>query len=782
MTDVVKYLDPLLTDKGRIRREATKRRDRFERISVPSGDVPELVADGWETDKELKVRTRLRRPRPAEDLLEDRTWFLMYLMGYHELNSGRHFEVLIERKGAAPTRKQVDVFAKDDETVVVAECKASEVVKRRSLQKDLEELGSLKGAIAAAVKNHYGSSFKPKIIWLFVTQNIIWSQPDRDRAAGLNIRIITERELRYYMQIADHLRGAARFQFLAEFLKDQRIPGLADRRVPAIRGKLGGHRFYSFVTTPAELLKIAFINHRSLDDPDGAPTYQRLVSRSRMKEISKFLAAGGFFPTNLLVNFPEKVRFDVVSKDEGADVAYGHLYLPDRYRSVWVIDGQHRLYGFAQLPEKYLHQHVMVVAFEQLARAEEADLFVTINHEQKSVPRTLLEDLKGELKWGSTVPSERIGAIGARVIRALNMDIGEPFYQRVAQQGIRATEKTCLTVPALMDGLRHSGLIGRAILGNQEYAPGPFSGTTDGETLDRAQRGLNSFFALIRGTNEARWEAGRGGLVCTNIAVQAFLQLLGELVTYMEGNRGLAARELSPEEMIGEVEEYLEPVVKWLEQASQAHLEQELKVQYGSGGPPEYFFRLARIVREQYSDFEPTGMADWLEERSTERIEAADRKLKEINILVQKHIFDVFRTHYGTASDAYWEKGVIDKSIKTKAYEKSLDDEAEERLPLENYLEFIEYKTIVENKAHWPLFKPVFDIPLPGDKGYSKNIGWMQRVNELRRIPAHATESRHYKLDDFAFIDFVYARLCENLEREDGKPASAEPAANGADS
>ena len=54
----------------------------------------------------------------------------------------------------------------------------------------------------------------------------------------------------------------------------------------------------------------------------------------------------------------------------------------------------------------------MVIAFEKLQTEEEANLFVTINHEQKSVPRSLLDDLEGDLKWGSSKPAERIGAIG----------------------------------------------------------------------------------------------------------------------------------------------------------------------------------------------------------------------------------------------------------------------------------------------------------------------------------------------------------------------------------
>jgi len=125
-------------------------------------------------------------------------------------------------------RKQIDVFGRDDETVIIAECKASEKLVRRSLQKDLEEFCNLKGPIANAVTKHYGKNFKPKIIWLFVTENIIWSKPDRERAVGGNIRVITERELRYYSEIAEHLGilGDYRFTCLVLMVNDSVTVGL----------------------------------------------------------------------------------------------------------------------------------------------------------------------------------------------------------------------------------------------------------------------------------------------------------------------------------------------------------------------------------------------------------------------------------------------------------------------------------------------------------------------------------------------------------------------------
>ena len=646
---------------------------------------------------------------------------------------------------------------------MVAECKASSNPRRRSLQKDIEEFANLKGPIAASIKKYYGPTFKPKIIWLFVTDNIIWSKPDKDRAVGENIKIITERELRYYIQIANHIGAAARYQFLAEFLQNQKIPGLEGKTVPAIRGKLGGKKFFAFVTTPKDLLKIGFVNHRSLNDPEGAPTYQRLVSRARLRRIGRFIDDGGFFPTNILVNFTSRVRFDPISRNKLADVTFGTLYLPNRYRSVWIIDGQHRLYGFTSSDQRFLSHNIVVIAFEKLSREAEASLFVTINHEQKSVPKTLLDDLEGELKWGSNNPRERIGAIAARLINLLNSDVGEAFYNRVVQQGIAATEETCLTIPALKDWIVRSGLIGKVDPRVRIYLPGPFSASTDHETLDRARSATNCFFGLIRDSGSTQWEKGRSGFLCTNVAIQGYTMLLSSLIDYMESKKGLDAKHLDPKEIILEIKEYLDPILTFLSRANSSTMEKRFKVQFGSGGPREYYYRLCQLVKNKFGGFSPAGMDDWEMEQSEEHIAIADRKLKYIHVEVQKYIFRKFKELYGTDRDAYWNNGVLDKTIQVKAFQNSLDDPVEDRLPLENYLFFIDYKKIIENKNHWSFFKDVFNIPELGDKGLAKNLKWMIRINELRRIPAHPTESRRYKKSDFNYIDFIHRELKSRL-------------------
>ena len=90
------------------------------------------------------------------------------------------------------------MYAEDDETAIVVECKSRESRGRRSLQKDIHETAALQEYFRNSINARFADRSKPKIIWLYVTKNIIWSSPDLDRAIAAGIRIITENELQYF--------------------------------------------------------------------------------------------------------------------------------------------------------------------------------------------------------------------------------------------------------------------------------------------------------------------------------------------------------------------------------------------------------------------------------------------------------------------------------------------------------------------------------------------------------------------------------------------------------
>ena len=358
-------LSPLLDDPKPLAKTYRQRKSANEYKSVHPADAPAEECKGWVVQRAGKRSSRLRRPKTHDRWLEDRAWCLLYAMGYRVMNA-ENFKVTFTRANGSIATKQIDVYAEDEETALVVECKSRAERGRRSLQKDIQETISLQSDLRKAIDDRFAGRSRPKVVWIYVTSNILWSRPDIERADSGDVKIVTENELQYFETFVRHMGPAGKYQILGEFLKGQKIPGLADVKLPAIRGKIGGERYYSFVTTPRHLLKIAFINHQALNHPDGRPAYQRMISSARIKDIGSFIQKGGFFPTNILVNFSDELRFDLIPKRENADpkVKFGWVTLPSRYRTAWIIDGQHRLYGFSRLDDKFLDQSLFVLAFE----------------------------------------------------------------------------------------------------------------------------------------------------------------------------------------------------------------------------------------------------------------------------------------------------------------------------------------------------------------------------------------------------------------------------------
>lgn len=678
-TDQGSLLSPVLKSKSQRQIEYARRKDQYTYQSVRPDDVSKFEEDGWIVQREGSKKVRLKKLKSHDALLMDQTWCLFYRIGYGDI-SGPGFKIKYVDQDGKQRERSVDVFAKDDETVVFVECRSRETRGKRSFQKDLQETQLVQKAYASSVRAHYGVAFKPKIIWIYCTNNIIWSEADLERAATLNLRVVTENEMQYFDSYIRHMGPAGRFQFLAEFLDGQDVPGLDNKKIPATRGMLGKHKFYSFVTTPRHLLKIAYVNHLALNHPDGRPAYQRMISPSRIKEIGGFIRKGGFFPTNLFINFTEGCRFDLLSNKENADpnTKFGWLYLPRKYKSAWVIDGQHRLYGYSHLDEMHWDQNIAVIAFEKMTTKDEADLFVTINHKQKSVPKSVIVSLQSDLKWGSDDPKERLSALSSRLVKTLNSDPTSPFFQRFSVQGIVAKENQSLTMPEIVNGLGRSGLLGRNIQKGL-LSPGPLSGATDDITNDRARRLLNGYFSKLREANIQRWEAARSAYVSTNPGVRAHLLLIGEIAKYLQSKGDFDPHLSNEDSLLRNILRVLAPILEFIETASDADIYDKFSRKFGEGGVREYADNLSEIVAGKFPDFGSEDFRARIAKRTDERIKQTDQDVLQLSKDITDFVFKILKETYGSAEGrsgqkAYWEKGVESHKIKKEAYDRMLQD------------------------------------------------------------------------------------------------------------
>lgn len=757
----------LLTDTKELRAEYRKRNAKISFKKVPHSEVDAQLERGWSAVRQLKTKTILQQTKRHQDQLEDDVWCLFYRMGYQTLNR-RNFRLPYSRDDGSTDKKQIDVFAKDSETVLVVECKSNKERNRRSLQKDLAETQAFRGQVSRAINSYFSGGFRPKIVWLYVTRNIIWSDPDAERATAAGIKILTENELQYYEAYIDHIGPAGRYQVLAEFLSGQKIPELADVKVPAVKGTLGRFTYYSFVTTPRHLLKIGFINHLALNHPDGRPAYQRMINKGRLKKIAAFIEGGGYFPTNLLVNFTDRCRFDLLptKNNPPENGKYGWLYLPSRYKSAWIIDGQHRLYGYSFADQRHLDNDLFVLAFEKMDTTTEADLFITINHEQKSVPKSILIALQADLKWGSANAIERLGAIASALVKRLNAEMTSPFFRKFAMEGVAPSDTQTLTFPEVVKGLERSRLLGRQITGT--YVPGALSDETDDKTVIRASKVLNKYFEKLRNANPTRWEAGRDAFISTNPGVRAHLMLLAQMIHDVDARNSFDSASAPVEALLEKCEHYIEPILQFIRNASDESIAAKFARKFGEGGVKEYFFNLCELVSEAIPNFGSQEYREYLDQKNDSRLKDAHSDVIQLNRVMMDHVLDVLKAVYGVSrtrsgEDAFWENGIESSKIKENAYSKQQQEPVEKRLEKFAYLETLDLMKIVRQPNNWPHFKDVFDIPLQGDKGKAYNLDWMEEFNELRRIPAHSSSLRVYTEEDYKFLTWLkeqfYLRL-----------------------
>lgn len=765
------FLSPLITDASTIKTLSRKKTTSFNFKTIHKADLDEEITKGWELSKEGNKSVKIKKQKTHDALLEDRVWCLFQKMGYPQIN-GEKFNISFTRDDGSLGKKQIDVFACDEETAIIVECKSKDKRGRRTLQKDLHETIFLQDYIRKTIFKHYNGKPLPKVVWVYATDNIIWSDPDVERATDGNIIIITENELQYFEAFLKHMGPAGKYQILSEFLKNQKIPGITDVKIPGIKGKIGNEVFYSFVTTPRALLKISFVNHQAFNHPDGKPAYQRMISSSRIKDIGKFIKAGGYFPTNILVNFINPPKFSPLSNKENTDsnIKFGWIELPKKYRSAWIIDGQHRLYGYSNLEDKYLDQNLFVLGFEKMETRKEADLFITINHKQKSVPKSLLVSLLADIQMGADDPKIALRALASAVIRSLNSDNTSPFFRRFSLPGVPPEPSQNLTISEAFNGLNRSNLLGKLL--NGVIVPGPFSAATDHATIARARRLINGYFEQLRQANQERWEVGRTAYICTNPGIRAHLTLISEIVKHLQYKRDIDFQTLKDQDIICYVTEIAQPVFDYVRDAKDEQISASFSRKFGEGGVKEYLFNMCELIKVKYDDFGSDEFRDYLERKDDDRVSEADHLIINLTNDVTNHVISVLKKIHGThhmpsGDPAYWELGIESRSAKDKAYKKQQEDPpGQKRLPREAYLDILDIKDIIQQTNNWMHFEPVFNIPLEGEKkGKKYYTSWLARFNELRRIPAHKNALRTYSDEDFAFLDFIRAEFFGRLER-----------------
>lgn len=517
-------IHPLITkdDKDFSKEIRLRKKDCIE-IKVSTDEEGKYLNKGYGVKSRFKNgNSDLHKKKSIGDRFEDEVWLLFKDMGFTELNKGKLRIDIMSRGAERKKRKQIDVFAKAEKDVFVIECKAKEMLGPKTLAKDIAEIKDLKNRITRAIREHYEQK-DIRITFLICTKNITVSENDEADAKGADIIIWKDDEIRYFTNLSKIIGFSTKYQLFAKLHSGDEIPEFI-QSVPAIKGKVGGKSYYNFMIEPEKLLKIAYVHHRSpikKDESMDENAYQRMLNKGKLKQIDEFIMKDGFFANNIIVNFTKDVEFESIPRSGNEKMSLGYLKLPHYYASAWIIDGQHRLYGFSN-NEKRFSDTVSVLAFERLKESEQGRLFIDINKNQKSVESNLLWDLYGDIFEDSSDTKEiRLWTI-SMIAKNLNHR-KNAFQGKIFIPSINEKSNIPITMSTICEGLKRNNIIGKDCLFMDD----------DFKTVNFATNRIETFFDIVSESFPDDWNKGENGFLCSNSGFFVFISILKEVIAYL---------------------------------------------------------------------------------------------------------------------------------------------------------------------------------------------------------------------------------------------------------
>ncbi len=740
---------------------ARRMRRSYETETINPRLLDEYLGDGWDIDRKNKRTIRMKREKKHHVLLEHRMWSILYRMGFTYLSADSGARLSMNPKDPTGPVSQIDVLAVDEDVVLAFECKSSQRVSRRpAFAEDLGKFNLVRESLARACSTQFPSSSRRRVVLSFVTSNISLSKNDKQRAKGATIQLLDQSDIEYYEDLVSHLGPAAKYQLLADLLPGVEIPGLK-MRLPAVRTKMGGYDCYAFSVSPSYLLKIAWVSHRSKGKASDIDTYQRMMRRSRLNKIREHIQEGGIFPTNIIISLPKnKLRFERMrQKSDQKNGTLGWLDISPAYKSAWIIDGQHRLYAYSGT-DGASKAVLSILAFVDLPPSMQADLFIQINGEQKSVKQSLLQELYAELHWDSPDAKSRIQAIISKVIQTVDEEPESPFYQRILSSDDRRSDTQCLSLNNIYRALNQPGILVVRLRRGKVVEYGPLWAGENEDTLNRIKTVLNFWFGEIRGQASDWWDLGRapGGGLAMNDGVFACIDVLKSVLQHLD-DRGLRPISLEDAELVDELRPFAKVVGGYVGSLSEPE-RLRFRDLRGTQGRTRRRRWIERELRSNFPDFEPDGLTEYLQQEELRTNSKAKEVVDDVELTIQRVVLGKLKSELGTDEMEWWMKGVPE-NIRTKASDR-FEKDSGRRGHREYYFDLIDYRDIA--LQNWLIFESVL---ADGKGSKKKRTSWIVKLNGVRRIVSHPSSATRVSVEDLEQVKAYQTRLKERVAQDE---------------
>lgn len=669
----------------------------YETRSISLNELDDYINEGWDEVSTSKHKAKIQKLKPIGMRFEDDIWCMFYNLGFRTLNYDE--KLVIQWGNNSEDKHQLDVVAVGEEAIFVVECKATENIKQASFKKEIGEICLYKEGVMRTLRQIYGKEKRVKFI--FATRNYTFPDgcEDEKRLNENNIFQFTENTYDYVNSLIKSYKSTVIYQFYGLMFQHERINN--DKiRIPALRGTMGGHEYYMLSIEPAKLLKIGFVLHRTkVNTQISMPTYQRLLVPSRLKGIGEFIDKGGYFPNTVIVNFDDSNKKNKVQFEQAAGGAddtktkLGYLTIPNAYCIAYIIDGQHRVYGYAG--SKYKDTNTIpVVAFSGLPSDEQLKIFMDINEHQKAVSPGLRLDLIEDLNWNSPRLDSRLKALRSSIIKQLASGNNSVLARKISI----GEDVAKLTFKPFDTALSQSSLLPKAT--SKE-----FTKYTDvclyntkcvehNKAMCDSQKRISNLikecyaYVYYKMNDEHAEEYDR--FIECNRGTYAFVSLISSFNEHLIYLGGLT-QDSSTKEQIEKMSPYLDALIDYICDMPTDDKSQILLIK-GAGADTFWLRKYQYAIRRYIPSYNPEGLDAWLETQDKGLQEEGKKCGKLIEDQVKKRVLCKLEDLYGTT----WENKVI--SIKGNCLQRMGESEDIDDQDWTDYMNLQDLKEIIDGK------------------------------------------------------------------------------------
>ena len=718
----------MITDPKEMRDQYKARKNPFDVVSVYHNQADKYKDMGFRETKATKRKVTLAKEKDTGRQFEDQVWCLFYELGFKALNNDDNLKV---QWGEYPgDSQQLDIVAVNEECIIVVECKAASKSTQHSFKSELYNMEHYMDGVTRALHDTYGEDKKVKFV--FATRNYRFEEDceDLQRMRHAGIYHLNENAFSYMVSLVKSYKGASIYQFMGLMFKDEAIND-TDICIPALKGKMGEQEYFIFSIEPATLLKVGFVLHRTKVNDSMAPTYQRLLVPSRLKGITKFIDEGGYFPNSIIINFstPQKgleVAFEEMAHTDDSATKLGVLHIPNAYGIAYIIDGQHRLYGYANTDKKTSNT-IPVVAFNQMPSEEQLQIFMDINQNQKAVSPSLRLDLEEDLYWNAERLDSRMKALRSSIIKSLSANSNNVLYGKISV-GEDVAE---LAFKPFDTALSKSGLIPKANysqwVGDTDRCLYNIHETNSDKAMKDARKRITQYLDGVYNILENNMdETIQKDFLFSNRATYAIIVLAGSLHAFVSSLKEHNAMTPIPEQLEA-VKPYFEHLAKELNSLSN-EAKANITGSLGQGADIFYLRSFQNLVNSGYPEYAPDELRLWKETQDQSLQEEGKSHREKIRECIQTLVFQRLKKLYGPAYEK--QIAMTRNTCEGRALEKNkFDDNFNlSQANWEDYLELNDLWDIIDSHFSYPEFSEVFSIDLnaSGAKSKKAQLAWFK--------------------------------------------------------